>query len=153
VRRAIQHSQESIAKLAARYDLNPRTIATWKKRPSVHDASMGPKQPHSTVLTKEEEALIVTCRRHTLVRLDDCLYALQLAVSWSVHCRGLPSEGSRGQARVGGDRGVAHPFRQRPSLAPSTVGPGSVTRLEAAARGSKETQPPQFEGGGLSRHI
>jgi Integrase core domain len=76
VRRAIQHSQESIAKLAARYDLNPKTIAQWKKRAYVHDAPMGPKQPHSTVLTKEEEALIVTFRRQTLLPLDDGLYGL-----------------------------------------------------------------------------
>jgi transposase-like protein len=80
VRRAIQHSQESLAKLAARYDLNPKTIAKWRKRAYVHDAPMGPQQPHSTVLTKEEEALIVTFRRHTLLPLDDCLYALQTII-------------------------------------------------------------------------
>ena len=38
---------------------------------------MGPKQPHSTVLSLEEEAVIVAFRRHTLLPLDDCLYALQ----------------------------------------------------------------------------
>jgi transposase InsO family protein len=80
MRRAIQHSQESLAKLAARYDLNPKTIAKWKKRAYAHDAPMGPKQPHSTVLTREEEALIVTFRRHTLLPLDDCLYALQATI-------------------------------------------------------------------------
>jgi transposase-like protein len=77
VRRAIQHSQESIAALAERYDLNPKTVAKWKKRSCVQDAPMGPKQPRSTVLTKEEEALIVAFRKHTLLPLDDCLYALQ----------------------------------------------------------------------------
>jgi transposase InsO family protein len=77
VRRAIQHSQESIAKLAKRYDLNPKTVTKWKKRSHVHDAPMGPKQCRSTVLTLEEEALIVAFRRHTLLPLDDCLYALQ----------------------------------------------------------------------------
>jgi hypothetical protein len=80
VRRAIQQSQESLAKLAARYVLNPKAIAKWKKRTYVHDAPMGPKQPHSTILTKEEEALIVTFRRHTLLPLDDCLYALQATI-------------------------------------------------------------------------
>jgi transposase InsO family protein len=77
VRRAIQHSQESLAKLAQRYALNPKTVAKWKKRSHVDDARMGPKQYHSTVLTREEEALIVAFRRHTLLPLDDCLYALQ----------------------------------------------------------------------------
>jgi hypothetical protein len=79
-RRAIQPSQESLAKWAARYDLNPKTIAKWKKRPYVHDAPMGLKQPHSTVLTKEEEALVVTFRRHTLLPLDDGLDALQTTI-------------------------------------------------------------------------
>jgi transposase InsO family protein len=77
VRRANQHSQESLAKLAKRYDLNPKTVAKWKKRSHVDDAPMGPKQCHSTVLTLEDEALVVAFRRHTLLPLDDCLYALQ----------------------------------------------------------------------------
>ena len=38
---------------------------------------MGPKQPRSTVLTPLEEATIVAFRRHTLLPLDDCLYALE----------------------------------------------------------------------------
>ncbi len=38
---------------------------------------MGPKKPRSTVLTAEEEAVIVAFRRHTLLSLDDCLYGLQ----------------------------------------------------------------------------
>jgi len=38
---------------------------------------MGPKEPCSTVLSKEEEAVIITFRKHTLVALDDCLYARQ----------------------------------------------------------------------------
>lgn len=51
VRRAIQNSQESLSQLAERYDINPKTVAKWKKRTHVHDAQMGPKQPRSTVLT------------------------------------------------------------------------------------------------------
>ena len=34
---------------------------------------MGPKAIHSTVLNTEEEAMVVTFRRHTLLPLDDCL--------------------------------------------------------------------------------
>ena len=49
----------------------------WKHRESVKDLPMGPKEPSSTVLSKAEEAMIVTFRRHTLLALDDCLYALQ----------------------------------------------------------------------------
>jgi hypothetical protein len=37
---------------------------------------MGPKPPHSTGLTGEEEALMVAFRQQTLLPLDDGLYAL-----------------------------------------------------------------------------
>src|SRR3954451_24523465 len=77
VRRAIQHSQESLRSLAQRHGINPKTVAKWKKRPSVQDERTGPKEPRSTVLSIEEEAIIVAFRRHTLLPLDDCLYALQ----------------------------------------------------------------------------
>ena len=77
VRRAIQDSQESLRALARRYGINPKTVAKWKKRKSVQDRPTGPKAPHSTVLSREEEAVIVAFRRHTLLALDDCLYALQ----------------------------------------------------------------------------
>ncbi|TWG67329.1 hypothetical protein L610_001000000040 [Aminobacter sp. J44] len=55
IRRAIQHSQESLRVLAKRYGINQKTVANWKKRPSVADLPTGPK----TVLSLEEEALIV----------------------------------------------------------------------------------------------
>ena len=77
VRRAIQHSQESLRVLAKRYGINQKTVAKWKKRGSVVDLPTGPKDAGSTVLTVEEEAVIVAFRRHTLLPLDDCLYALQ----------------------------------------------------------------------------
>lgn len=80
VRRAIQHSQESIRALANRYGLNPKTVAKWKKRTTPADAPMGPKAPASTVLTLEEEAIIVAFSKHTLLLLDDCLYALQATI-------------------------------------------------------------------------
>src|SRR3982751_6278836 len=54
VRRAIQQSQESLRVLAQRHGINPKTVAKWKKRPSVQDERTGPKDPRSTVLTLEE---------------------------------------------------------------------------------------------------
>ena len=53
VRRAIQYSQESLNRLAECYDINPKTIAKWKKRTHVDDAPMGPKIPRPTVLTPD----------------------------------------------------------------------------------------------------
>lgn len=80
VRRAIQHSQESIAALAEKHGINPKTVQKWKKRQFVNDAPMGPKNVRSTVLTPEEEAAVVAFRRYTLLPLDDCLYALQSSI-------------------------------------------------------------------------
>jgi transposase InsO family protein len=80
VRAAIQRSKASIQELSERHGINPKTVMKWKKRDFVHDAPMGPKDVRSTVLSMEEEALIVAFRRHTLLPLDDCLYALQATI-------------------------------------------------------------------------
>jgi hypothetical protein len=77
IRRAIQRSQESLRALAKRHGINPKTVAKWRKRSSVADLPTGLKQPSSTVLSLEEEAIVIAFRRHTLLPLDDCLYALQ----------------------------------------------------------------------------
>jgi transposase-like protein len=66
-----------LRQLATRFGINQKTVGKWKSRDSVTDRRTGPKAPHSTVLSQEEEAVIVAFRRHTLLPLDDCLYALQ----------------------------------------------------------------------------
>lgn len=78
--RAIQHSQESLKVLAERHGINPKTVAKWKQCGFVHDAPMGPKEVRSTVLSPQEEAAVVIFRKHALLPLDDCLYALQLII-------------------------------------------------------------------------
>ena len=80
VRRAIQHSHESLMALAKRYDINPKTVAKWRGRQSVEDCKTGPANPHTNVLSIEEEAIIVAFRRHILLPLDDCLYALEASI-------------------------------------------------------------------------
>jgi transposase-like protein len=80
VRRAIQNSQESLRVLSKRYGINPKTVEKWKKRTSVKDLPTGPKEVRSSVLSVEQEAVIVAFRRHTLLPLDDCLYALQATI-------------------------------------------------------------------------
>jgi hypothetical protein len=59
IRRAIQRSQESLRSLAKRHGINPKTVAKWRKRSSVADLPTGPKEPTSTVLSIEEEAIVV----------------------------------------------------------------------------------------------
>ena len=80
IRRAIQHSQETLRGVAKRYGINPKTVAKWKSRISVQDLPTGPKHAQSTVLSGEDEAVVVAFRRHTLLPLYDCLYALQATI-------------------------------------------------------------------------
>jgi transposase InsO family protein len=80
IRRAIQHSQASLRQLAKRYGINPKTVAKWKARSATADERTGPREPRSSVLSVAEEAVVIAFRRHTLLPLDDCLYALQPSI-------------------------------------------------------------------------
>lgn len=80
MRAAIQRSQASLAALSEEFGINPKTVAKWRKRQSVEDQKTGPKEPRSTVLSETDDAMIVAFRRHTLLPLDDCLYALQVSI-------------------------------------------------------------------------
>jgi transposase len=117
VRRAIQHSQESLRRLAKRYGVNPKTIAKWKARTSVSDLPTGPKEPRSTILSAEEEAAVVAFRRHTLLPLDDCLYALQPTIPHltrsSLH-RCLQRSGISRLPQVEGEASAKHKFKAYP---------------------------------------
>lgn len=81
VRAAIQRSKASVADLAGQYGINQKTVRKWRARKSVEDMPMGPKKPRSTVLSPEEEAVCIAFRKHTLLPLDDCLYALQDSIA------------------------------------------------------------------------
>jgi transposase-like protein len=107
VRRAIQHSQESIRTLARRHGVNPKTIAKWKRRTSAADAPMGPKAPRSMVLSSEEEAIIVAFRKHTLLPLDDCLYALQATIPHLTRSSLVAPHRQRGGVHPGDGRAAA----------------------------------------------
>jgi hypothetical protein len=77
VRAELQRSKASVASLAERFGINPKTVLKWRKRASVEDSPMGPKEARSTVLTPLEEAAIVAFRQQTLLPLDDVLFSLQ----------------------------------------------------------------------------
>jgi transposase InsO family protein len=78
---------------------------------------MGPKTVRSTVLTAEEEAMIVAFRKHTLLPLDDCLYALQATVPHltrsSLH-RCFQRHGISRLPEVAGDKPAKQPFKRYP---------------------------------------
>ena len=59
IRQAIQNSEESLRALSRRYGVNQKTVAKWRKRTSVADIPTGPKDSKSTVLTPDEEAIII----------------------------------------------------------------------------------------------
>ena len=117
VRQAIQHSQESLRALAKRYGINQKTVAKWKGRTSVADLSTGPKEPRSTVLSAEEEAVVVAFRRHTFLPLDDCLYALQPTIPHltrsSLH-RCLQRHGISRLPQMDGDKEPRRKFKTYP---------------------------------------
>jgi transposase InsO family protein len=80
VRAELQGSQEATRALAARYGLNPKTVAKWRRRATTADQRMGPSRPRSSVLTEAEEAIVVEFRRRTLLPLDDVLGCLREAI-------------------------------------------------------------------------
>jgi transposase InsO family protein len=117
VRRAIQDSQASLKELAGRYGINAKTVAKWRKRSSVEDVGMGPKQPHSTVLTEEQEAVAVAFRKQTLLPLDDCLYTLQATIpklTRSALHRCFQRHGISRLPEIEGDKPARKKFRQYP---------------------------------------
>ena len=78
MRAEIQAAAGSIRHLATVYGLNPKTVAKWRRRDFTHDSRMGPKRAPPKTLSPAEEAMCVAFRKHALLPLDDCLYALQL---------------------------------------------------------------------------
>lgn len=117
VRAAIQRSQASNAELSRELGINPKTVAKWRKRQSVEDRKTGPTEPSSTVLSEEEEAMVVAFRRHTLLPLDDCLYALQPTIPHltrsSLH-RCLQRHGISRLPEMDGDKPKKQRFKRYP---------------------------------------
>ena len=78
---------------------------------------MGPREPRSTILSKEEEALIVAFRKHTLLPLDDCLYTLQATIPHltrsSLH-RCLQRHGINRLPETHGDKPAKRKFKSYP---------------------------------------
>ena len=117
VRATIQRSQASISALSKEFGINPKTVAKWRKRATIDDLKTGPREPRSTVLTEAQEAAVVAFRRHTLLPLDDCLYALQPSIPHltgsSLH-RCLQRHGISRLPDIEGDRPKRQKFRRYP---------------------------------------
>lgn len=76
IRKEIQESSESWAKLAKKYNINPKTVGKWKHRETIEDKRMGGPRK-STVLSQIEEEAICLFRKTTELPLDDCYIALK----------------------------------------------------------------------------
>jgi Integrase core domain len=118
IRAAIQRSKAPLKELASQYGLNHKTVAKWRKRAFVHDAAMGPKTPRSTVLSGEEEAMVIAFRKHTLLALDDCLYSLQASIPphltrSSLH-RCFQRHGRSRLPAIAGEKPAKRPFKAYP---------------------------------------
>jgi hypothetical protein len=118
VRRAIQHSQSREPEGTGQVLRHqPQDVAKWKRRTSVTDLPTGPKEPRSTVLSVEDEAIIVAFRRHTLLPPDDCLYALQATIphlTRSSLYRCLQRHGIGRLPQVDGDKPAKKAFKAYP---------------------------------------
>ena len=118
VRAAIQRSQASIAELSGELGINPKTVAKWRKWQTVKDPKTGPREPRSTVLSQAKEGMIVAFRRHTLLPLDDCLYALLQPpvphLTRSALHRCLQSHGISRFPNVEGDKPKRRQFKRYP---------------------------------------
>jgi len=117
IRAAIQRSQATTAALSRELGINVKTVAKWRKRETVEDRKTGPTQPSSTVLSADEEAMIVAFRRHTLLPMDDCLYALQPTIPHltrsSLH-RCLQRHGISRLPEMDGDKPKRQKFKRYP---------------------------------------
>ncbi|ASM73051.1 transposase [Pseudosulfitobacter pseudonitzschiae] len=78
----VRKGKSSLAQLSKELGINPKTVAKWRKRATVADLKTGPRESRSTVLTEADETMIAAFRRHTLLPLDDCPYALQPSVPY-----------------------------------------------------------------------
>ena len=120
VGRAIQYCQESLRGACRCEDAmasTRRRSPSGKRGSSVSDLPTGPKQPRSTVLSAEEEAVVVAFRRHSLLPLDDCLYALQPTIPHltrsSLH-RCLQRHGISRLPQVEGEASAKRKFKAYP---------------------------------------
>jgi hypothetical protein len=90
----------------------------------VTDLPTGLREPKSTVLTVEQEAIIVAFRKHTLLPLDDCLYALQATIRKltrsSLH-RCLQRHGIARLPDVEGDKPLKKKFKAMQSVTSMSI--------------------------------
>ena len=119
VRRAIQHRQARLRMFAKRYGINPKTVGQVEEADGGRRSPTGPREPHSTGLSIEEEAVVVAFRGHALLpaaagrgdRISK-VAAVQPVEGQPRHGLGLPGRPDRGRAVQDPDRQSTAMIRQ-----------------------------------------
>lgn len=123
--------------LAGRHGINPRTVAKWRKRNSVSNLPTGPRDAKSTVLSIQDEAIVVAFRKHTPLPLDDRRYALHASLphptrsSWHRCLRRHDSSGCptpMAGSRSGASSGIIRSASSMP------ISPRSARNRESSVR-------------------
>ena len=104
---------------------------------------MGPKAPRSTVLSPEEEDIVVAFRKHTLLPLDDCFYALQATIPHltrsSLH-RCLKRHGISRLPEIAGDKTSKRPFKRTRSTTSTSTSPRFAPRRASSIYSSRSIE-------------
>ena len=137
VRRAIQLSEEKNIALAKRYGV----FRNGRPAESTSDARMGPTNPRASILTQDDEAIILAYRWRTRLPLDDCLDQLRRlmpklsrsALYRCLRCRGLGRIGSTASSPP-----LNSPIGERRSVRRSSI---SLTSGHLALTGSRDRRP------------
>jgi transposase InsO family protein len=112
IRRELQAAIGSTKALARQYQLTTSTVAKWRRRSDVQDASHCPHRLNTT-LSPAQEAVVVELRRTTLLPLDD----LVCVVREFIH----PAVSRSGLDRCLRRHGVANLADLRPREAPASA--------------------------------
>ena len=114
IRAEIQVSKEPMRVLAQRFGVSVSTIARWKKRASVHDASHTPHRLQTT-LTPAQESIVLVLRKSLGLSLDDLLAVVREfihpTISRAALHRMLKRHGVSAREALSVDRPRTKPFK------------------------------------------
>ncbi|WP_435301366.1 IS481 family transposase [Burkholderia multivorans] len=114
IRAEIQVSKEPMRVLAQRFGVSVCTIARWKKRASVHDASHTPHRLQTT-LTPAQESIVLVLRKSLGLSLDDLLAVVREfihpTISRAALHRMLKRHGVSAREALSVDRPRTKPFK------------------------------------------
>jgi transposase-like protein len=88
IRQELQSSSLTNKELAEIYNLNRLTVAKWRARESINDASHRPHRIHAT-LSPDQETLVVELRKTLLLPLDDLVAVTREFINPDVSRSGL----------------------------------------------------------------